>query len=165
MHDGSETSIIEQWIADTLAALTNSGSSLAGNKVFKTAELWTGQVSADQSGAEAFIRYAPFAFISYIPADAFREGGDDLRLALDFAIAIGVVSTSPGVARFGDPTHLGCNMIEQLVTAAIDHQRPSDATVKCDELKYRGAILVIDRPKTRQIQLNFTADRTGDLSA
>ena len=164
MRDGSETSIIEQWIADTLAALTNSGSSLAGNKVFKTAELWTGQVSADQSGAEAFIRYAPFAFVAYVPQYAFREGGDDLRQPLEFAVAIGVVSTSPGVARFGDPTHLGTNKIEQLVIAAIDHERPSDATVKCDDLKFQGTTLVIDRPKVRQIQINFTADRTGDLS-
>ena len=164
-HDGSETSIIEQWIADTLAALTDSGSALPANKVFKTADLWTGQVSADSSGAEAFIRYAPFAFVAYIPSDAFREGGDDLRLALDFAIAIGVVSKHAGVARFGDTGVLGTNKIEQLIIAALDHKRPSDATVKCDDLKFQGSILVIDRPTVRQIQMNFTADRTGDLSA
>jgi len=164
-HDGSETSIIEQWIADTLAALTDSGSSLPGNKVFKTADKWTGQVSADSSGAEAFIRYAPFAFVSYVPQYAFREGGDDLRQPLEFAVAIGIVSKHAGVARFGDTGILGANKIEQLVIAAIDHKRPSDATVKCDDLKFQGSILVIDRPTVRQIQMNFTADRTGDLSA
>jgi len=160
-NDGSETSIIEQWLADTLAALTDSGSALPGNKVFKTADLWTGQVSAEKSGAEAFIRYAPFAFVSYIPSDAFREGGDDQRLALDFAVAIGVTSKYPGVARFGDTGFLGANKIEQLVIDAIDHQRPSSDSVKCDDLKFQGSILVIDRPKVRQVQLNFTADRTG----
>jgi len=164
-NDGSETSIIEQWIADTLAALTDSGSALPANKVFKTAAPWESQISADKSGAEAFIRYAPFAFASYVPQYAFREGGDDLRQPLEFAVAIGVTSITAGVARFGDPTHLGANKIEQLVIAAIDHKRPSDASVKCDDLKFQGTTLVIDRPKVRQIQINFTADRTGDLSA
>ena len=161
MHDSSEISIIEQWIADSLAALTDSGSSLPGSKVFATADLWIGQISADKSGVEAFIRYAPFAFVAYVPSYAFREGGDDLRLPLDFAVAIGVVSKYPGVARFGDPTHLGTNNIEQLVIAALDHKRPADESVKCDDLKFQGTTLVIDRAKVRQIQMNFTADRTG----
>ena len=100
-NDGGLVAKLEQWLADTLAALTNNSVD-----VFKTADVWHHQVAATEGGLEASERFSPFAFASYQGGDSAREGDNDLRQILNFAILIGVDSKEDGVARFGDATHL-----------------------------------------------------------
>ena len=148
-NDGGLIAKLEQWLADTLAALTNND-----KKVFNTAEVWKHQIAATKSGMEAFPRYEPFAFVSYQSDDAAREGDYDLRQVIEFAILIGVESKSDGVARFGDADHLGTSKIRDLVIAALDRKHPGD-DLTCDEFYYTGGIEVFDSPKRHAIQMNF----------
>ena len=148
-NDGGLMATLEQWFADTLAALTDGG-----NLVFKTADVWRHQISASKGGFEAFGRYEPFAFVSYNATDAAREGGYDLRQVLEFAVLIGVESREDGVARFGDASHLGTSKIRDLVIAALDRVHPG-GTFNCDDFYYTGDIEAVDAPKRHAIQMNF----------
>jgi len=148
-NDSGLMAKIEQWMADQLTALTDSG-----NDVFRTAEVWKHQISAGQAGMEAFTRYQPFAFVSYQSADAAREGGYDLRQVLEFAVLIGVESKSDGVARFGDANHLGTSKIRDLVITLFDRKHPAGG-LTCNEFYYTGEIEIFDSPKRHAIQMNF----------
>jgi len=143
-NDGGLVAKLEQWFADTLAALT----------VFRTADIWRHQISATKSGMEAFPRYEPFAFVSYQSVDAAREGGYQLRQVLEFAILIGVESKTDGVARFGDSNNLGTSKLRDLVIAAFDKKHPGSG-LKCDEIYYTGDIEVFDSPKRHMLQMTF----------
>lgn len=153
-NDGGLIAVLEQWLADTLAALQYSS-----ENVFKTAEVWKHQIGAINAGFEAFDRYEPFAFVSYINSDAAREGDYDLREVLEFAIFIGVTSKEDGVCRFGDSNNLGTSKIRDLVIAAFDRKRPSDESILCDEFYYTGDIEVFDSPKRHAIQMNFEVSK------
>ena len=148
-NDGGLVAKLEQWFADTLAALQHSD-----KDVFKTAKVWKHQIAASKAGMEAFGRYEPFAFVSYQSADAAREGDYDLRQVLEFAVLIGVESKSDGLARFGSSRYLGTSKIRDLVITALDRQHPG-GDLKCDEIYYTGEIEVFDSPKRHAIQLNF----------
>lgn len=148
-NDGGLMATLEQWFADTLAAMTEGG-----NDVFKTAEVWRHQISASKGGFEAFDRYEPFAFVAYQSADAAREGDYDLRQVLEFAILIGVESKYDGVARTGNTVNLGTSKIRDLVIAAFDHQHPG-GEFTCDEIYYTGEIEILDSPKRHAIQMQF----------
>jgi len=148
-NDGGLMAALEQWFADTLAALTNDG-----ELVFRTAEVWKHQIAATASGMEAFDRYEPFAFISYQSADAAREGSYDLRQVLEFSILIGVGSKADGIARIGDDNNLGTSKIRDLVIAALDCQHPG-GSFGCDEIYYTGEIEVFDAPKRHAIEMHF----------
>ena len=67
-NDGGLMAALEQWMADQLAALTSSG-----ELVFKTAEVWKHQIGPTKAGMEAFARYDPFAFVSYMSTDSARR--------------------------------------------------------------------------------------------
>ena len=149
-NDGGLVAKLEQWMADTLKALTDGGA-----KVFRTADIWKHQVGAMEGGMEAFARYQPFAFVSYQSADAAREGDYDLRQVLEFAVLVGVESKSPGVARFGDADRLGTSKIRDLVIAAFDRKRPDDVDITCDEFYYTGEIEVLDSQRHHAIQMNW----------
>lgn len=148
-NDGGLMAAIEQWLADTLAALKHEG-----KNVFRTAKPWKHQIGPTKAGMEAFGRYEPFAFVSYQAADAAREGDYDLRQVLEFAVLIGVESKEDGVARFGDANHLGTSKIRDLVIAALDRVHPG-GTFNCDDFYYTGDIEVVDAPKRHGIQMNF----------
>jgi len=148
-NDGGLMAKLEQWLADTLAALQNDGDS-----VFKTADVWRHQIAATSGGMEAFERFAPFAFVSYMSVDAAREGGYDLRQVLEFAILIGVNSKSDGVARTGDANNLGTSKLRDLVIAAFDRKHPGSGFT-CDEFYYTGEVEVFDSPKRHAIQMHF----------
>jgi len=148
-NDSGLMAKIEQWMAETLAALTYNG-----EKVFKTAAVWKHQVSATEGGMKAFARYEPFAFVAYSSADAAREGSYDLRQVLEFAVLIGVESKSDGVARFGNDNNLGTSKIRDLVIAALDRKHPG-GDLTCDEFYYTGEIEVFDSPKRHAIQMHF----------
>ena len=156
-NDGSLTSRIEAWIVTILTALTHNN-----EVVFKTVDVWMGQIGATKSGLEAFDRFAPFAFVGYQP-DYYsaREGDYDLRKPLEFAITIGVTSKSNGVARKGDTNNIGANLIEELVIAALDKQHPGNG-FDCDDLYHIGTMTTVDALKKRGIQINFTADRVSN---
>jgi len=150
MNDGGLFAKLEQWLADTLAALTYNSA-----PVFKKAAVWKHQVSATEGGLEASVRFSPFAFPSYQGGNSAREGDNDLRQILPFAILIGVDSKEDGVARFGDATHLGTSKIRDLVIAALDKKRPDGTDITCDEFYYMDEIEVLDQPKRHWIQMNF----------
>jgi len=149
-NDGGLIAKLEQWMADTLKALQDSG-----KDVFRTVDVWKHQISAGKGGMEAFDRYEPFAFVSYQSTDSAREGDHDLRQVLEFAVLIGVQSKVDGVARFGDDNNLGTSKIRDLVIAAFDKQRPSDAQITCDEFYYTGDVEVVDSPKRHAIEMTF----------
>jgi len=151
MNDGGLIAKLEQWLADTLKALTYGDDDVL---VFKTAEVWRHQIAATTSGAEAFTRFVPFAFVSYQSADAAREGDYDLRQVIEFAILIGVESTTDGIARAGDATHLGTSLIRDLVIAALDRTHPG-GDLTCDEFYYTGEMEVFDMPRRHAIEMHF----------
>jgi hypothetical protein len=148
-NDGSLISQIEQWMADTLAALTFNN-----KDVFRTAQVWKHQIAATQSGMQAFTRHQPFAFVSRRDVDSAREGGYDLRQVLEFAVLIGVESKSKGVARFGDSRHLGTSKIRDLVITCFEKKHPG-GSLTCDEFYYTGEIEVFDGPKLHAVQMHF----------
>lgn len=148
-NDGGLMAQIEQWMADTLAALQHND-----KNVFKTAKVWKHQVAASNAGMEAFGSYEPFAFVAYTSADAAREGSYDLRQVLEFAVLIGVESKSAGIARFGDARHLGTSKIRDLVIAAFERKHPG-GELTCDEFYYTGEIEIFDAPKRHAIQMTF----------
>lgn len=153
-NDGGLIAKLEQWLADTLAAMI-----LDGSNVFKTADVWRHQVAATSAGFEAFDRWEPFAFVAYEGADAAREGDYDLREVLRFAILIGVESRSKGVARTGNGNNPGISRIRDLVIAALDRQRPTDGTITCDEFNYTGDIEIIDSPRRHAIEMHFEVNQ------
>ncbi len=152
-NDGGLMASIEQLMVATLAALTDSGKA-----VFETAAVWKHQISATEGGMRAFARYQPFAFVSYMSADAAREGGYDLRQVLEFAVLIGVESRAKGVARFGDSNHLGTSKIRDLVIAAFDRKHPGGG-LTCDDFYYTGEIEVFDSLKRHAIQMHFETSK------
>jgi hypothetical protein len=145
-NDGGKIALLEQWIADTLAALQNNS-----KDVFKTADVWKHQLT---SGAESFSKYQPFAFVSYWPMDAAREGDYDLRQVFRFSILIGLESKEDGVARIGDANHLGASKIRDLVIAAFDKVHPG-GSFTCDEFYYIGETELVDSPKRYALEMHF----------
>ncbi len=140
---------LEQWFADQLAALQSGGAD-----VFKTAAVWRHQVGPTKAGLEAFIRYEPFAFVGFVSTDSAREGDNDLRQVLEFAILIGVKSRSDGVARTGNSRNLGTSKIRDLVIALFDRLHPGEG-FECDEVYYTSDSEVIDAPKLHAIEMRF----------
>lgn len=144
------TAKIEDWLAEVLAALTDGD----GAAVFKTAEPWTHQLA---SGAESFQQFEPFAFISFWPADAAREGDYDLNDKLRFSILIGLESKVSGIARRGDDNHLGASRIRDLVVAAVEGTHPGDGFA-CDDFYFSGETELVDSAKRYATELHFTAN-------
>lgn len=152
-NDGGLIATLEQWFADTLAALA-----IDTVLVFKTAQVWRHQVSATAGGIEALDRYEPCAFVSYFNDSAAREGGYDLREVLEFTILVGRQSKEPGVARYGSATELGVSKIRDLVIACFDRKHPG-ATFACDEIYYTGSSEVYDSPKQYVIEMHFETSK------
>ncbi len=148
--DLGEVARIEQWIVDTLAALTDDNN----KAIFKTVEIWKHQVAATKAGFEAFGRHAPFAFPSYDYTDGAREGDYDLRQAFVFSIMIGNTSKADGIARTGNANKIGTLKMRDLVIAALDHKHPG-AGFDCDDLHYLRDIEIVDMPKTHALQMQF----------
>jgi len=152
-NDGSQASILETWIAQQLAAIT-----VEEVVVFRTAEVWAWQIDPRQSGEQAFLQYAPFAFVGHIPDyDAARQGDFDLSRDLQLAVMIGQTAKQKGVARHGDADTLGTNRLAELVIATLDRQRPADAACLIDSLRYTGALQVLETPHSSMVQLEFKA--------
>ncbi len=148
-NDGGMLARLEQWIADTLAALQSGGSD-----VFKTADVWKHQIAVGQSGVESFDAYEPFAFAAYARVDADRQGDHDLRQTWVFALLIGVSSKEPAVCRIGDANHLGTSKIRELVIKALDGVHPG-AGFNCDQFRYVGEIEFVDMEKKHGIAMQF----------
>lgn len=148
-NDGGMLARLEQWIADTLAALQ-----VDEVDVFKTADVWKHQIGIGRSGVESFDSYEPFVFAAYMRVDADRQGGHDLRQIFEFAVLVGVGSKEPSVCRMGDGTSMGTSKIRELVIAALDGVHPGDG-FGCDELKYVGEVEFIDLPKKHAIEMHF----------
>ena len=148
-NDGGLMATIEQAIVDKLKALQHEGKG-----AFKTAEVWAGQIDATKGGAEALLKYAPFAFVSFIPPDPAREGDYDLREKLLFAVAIGQVSKKDGVARTGDATHLGVSKLYDYVVGELDGKHPGPG-ILCNDLYVDGSDLLFKSPRAYAMQIYF----------
>jgi len=127
------------------------------NKVFRDAndsvDHWKFQLAGGKGGLEAFERFAPFAFVSYMETDSAREGGKDLRQIPTIDVLIGVSNKYPGVARLGDATTLGCSKIRDLVIALFENVQPTD--IACDEIRYISDIITVETEKLFAMQLKF----------
>lgn len=146
---------IEEYIKDTLAALT-----FAGSEVFKTCEVWNHQLGPKAGGLEAIDPLAPFAFAAYNPPDAEREGDYDLRQAIGISVLVGQAAKNRGVARFGDATHLGTMALREFVIDALDGSHPG-AGFGCDEIYYDGETEVFDGPQRHVIEMYFVTNKIG----
>lgn len=151
-NDGGMLARMEQAITDVLAALQHNS-----QNVFKTAEVWKHQVSADKGGLQAFQSYAPFAFTAYTPISGYREGDGDLRQEMNFEIAIGQTAKHAGIARTGDGENLGVSKIRDLVIAALDDWHPG-VGFDCDPLYYQDEIGLVNTPNIYAIQMRFKAN-------
>ncbi len=148
-NDGGLIAKLEESFVTVLAALQ-----IEGVNVFKTADHWRHQVGAAGGGIEAFLRYAPFAFVGYQADEAAREGGYDLREIPTIHIFVGAYDDSPGCARIGDAAHLGISKIRDLVIAAFESKTPA-GDLGCDESYYIGSVTVIDAEKRHAIEMAF----------
>ena len=151
-NDDGMISKIEGYFVTLLRALEHES-----KKVFrddeKSVDHWKHQLAATSGGLEAFERYAPFAFVSYMETDSAREGGNDLRQVPILAVLIGVTNKEPGVARLGDENTLGASKIRDLVIDLLDTNQP--AAIACDEIYYAGDIITVETEKHFAIQLKF----------
>jgi len=148
-NDGGLIATLEQWFADQAAALVYGGAA-----VFKTADIWRHQVDPIEGGAEKFDGVEPFFFVSYIDDESAREGDNDLRQVLTFAILVGCAAKAPGAARFGDAAHLGTSKIRDLLIALFDRNHPG-GSFACDEIYYAGATTVVADARRHAIQMKF----------
>jgi len=154
--DGGLIGRLEAWLAAQLAAL-----SLDGSTIFRTAEQWKYQIAAGSGGAEAFGRYAPFAFVSYYPAQPAREGDYDLCQVLRFAVLIGTDAKSDGAARLGDGEHLGVSRLRDLVIAELDGSHPG-AGFECDDFYYTGETEAYEDPRRYAVEMYFNCNLLSD---
>jgi len=150
-NDGSIIVTAEKWIADALAALKKVEA--PDEKVFKAAEPWNYQIDPTRGGVESFVKYSPFAFVSFLPPGSSRHGDYDLAEELLFAVALGTVSKAVGVARTGDADSYGIGKLYDLAVNAIDKHHPS--VEGCDELYYFDSDLVSETDKSYCMQLYF----------
>ena len=153
-NDSGLIAKLEQWMVDTITALG----------LFKTADVWKHQVGLDGGGSESFTGFEPFAFVAYVAADTAREGGNDLREVLEFAVVTGVESKYPGVARFGDANNKGVSALRDSLIAAFDRARPDDATITCDQFYYTGDFLIVDTPKRCAIEMHFECSQITQVN-
>ena len=152
-HDNSKASLIEAAIVELIAAIQWNG-----DDAFKTVAVWSDQIAPGKAGMESFARFTPFAFVAYEPEFPGREGDGDLRLSMGFSVVIGQVAASDGVARYGDATHPGTNVLEDLVIAALDNVHPGTG-IACDDLQFAGSSVIADLERKRAIQMSFKANR------
>lgn len=146
-NDGGLCAKLEDWIAARLALLEYSGA-----KVFRTAEPFRWQIQA--SGPEAFLRYAPFAFVGWKPQSPDREGGNDLRGRPQFHVLIGTVSEAAGEARRGSAGRLGASKLRDLAIACLDQENPG-AGYDIDDLLLVDEYDVDEGPKHFAFALVF----------
>ena len=151
--DNGTRAKLEAWFVAQLTALTNDGGA-----VFKTVDHWRHQIGVGGGGTESFDRFAPFAFVEYIPADkTAREGGYDLNNVRRIGVAIGQKSGSPGDARIGNANSLGTSEIADLVEALFEGAHPGDG-FDCDNFYYVGEKLSIDTDRHHATELFFEAN-------
>jgi len=148
-NDGSIMVQVEKFIADRLASLVKPDES----KVFKKAVAWDYQIDPTKGGIEAFVKYAPFAFVSFLPPDFTRQGDYDLDEKLIFCIALGTVSGKDGVARKGDADNYGISKLYDLTVAAIDRVHPG--VTGCNDLHIFDTALVSETKRSYCLQLYF----------
>lgn len=149
MTDTGQLAKLAAAIVDTLAAIEVDSVS-----VFKTTGLWKHQITLKAAGPADFGRYAPFAFVGYMGVNAGREGGYDLKQTFKLVIMIGQDSKEPGVACWGDATHLGTSRLRELVIEALDCRGPG-AGFASDDIEYDGEVEWIDNETEHGIQMYF----------
>ena len=143
------TAKLEDWFVGVLTALEYEG-----ELVFRTV---AAVIPETGLAADNFTKYQPFAFVSYWPADAAREGDHDLRQVLRFAILIGAEAREAGLARRGSTAHVGVSLMRDLVIAALDGVDPGLETDTC---YYLGETEMLDKGKQYATELHFKCNYT-----
>jgi hypothetical protein len=137
---------IEKWILSRLSALG----------LFKTVDHWGGQI-ADGGGPAAYLKYAPFAFVTFSHIAPRREGGFELNRRVGFLIFVGAQDDTPGVSRVGSTGKPGSSFLMEAVTAALDDKHPGEG-FDCDRLYLTDSQIVVNSEKMSEIYLGFEAD-------
>lgn len=153
-NDGSIMVTVEQAIADILAAL-EVGVDPDNKPVFKTAAVWDYQIAPGNGGIEAFVKYAPFAFVAFLAPEGKREGDYDLNEQLVFAVALGTVSKGVGDARKGDAKNFGISRLYDETIKALDRKDVSDGL--CGDLSFFDSEKLLETSKSYCLQLYFKA--------
>ena len=146
--DSGITAAIEQKIIEKLATLKYNNLLL-----FKTCEVWKGQIDATEGGLEKLDALAPFAFAAYDPPSGERQGGD-LCQKLKFAITFGAASKQAGICRIGDAQHPGTSIMRDLIIDALDGWHPGEG-FDCDPLYYQDEAEVVKSEKRHAIDMFF----------
>ena len=144
-NDGGMTARLEAWIVSVIGALQ-----FDGKDAFKTVDHWKGQIK----GVADFAKYQPFAFVSFFPFRANREGDFDLRQNLRFSVLIGFESTRK-FARIGEATKLGGSKARELVIDALDRVHPGEG-FDCDDMEYYDEVELVDNGKFYAEEIWFT---------
>jgi hypothetical protein len=121
-RDASEgvTTALEQAMVDEIKTLN----------LFKTVDRWKHQISADQGGAEAFDKYAPFAFVKFAPpTDSNRQGDGDLNQILRFEVGTGFKSKEAGQAKDA------ASQARDLIINLFDRWHPGSG-FECDDFHF-----------------------------
>lgn len=122
-------------LANRIVAILGALEKDVDTPVFKTVALWRHQISFDKAGPKNFPAYAPFAFVGYMRCNGSREGGYDLKQDFELVVLIGESSHVPGLACWGDATHLGTSRLRELVIAAVDQVHPGSG-FESDGMEY-----------------------------
>ena len=155
---------IEAQIAAKLAAIT-----LSGDTVFRTADIWRGQLISPDS----FRRYAPFAFVEYAgTAKTDVPSGAALTQVMRFSVRVGTqVSKKAEGARVGIGTdaanrELGVSRLRDLVITALQYQRPTTTDSLTEYFEFISDEVVWDQPlhNSFAILMSFQIDRTTEYT-
>ncbi len=150
-------------IVDILAAVTIDAAYLSqSGKAFKTVALWRHQVAATAAGAEAFDRYAPFAFVKWDRCSSKRGGDGDLVQTPEILVLVGQTSITDGGAWLGETegalVRPGVSELRDLVIAAMDKTYPAADGVESDDIYYETDDTAVDTPKAHAIEMRFTVN-------
>jgi len=125
---------------------------LGSDNLFKNVDKWKHQIAANDGGAESFDKFAPFAFVSYLPpAGSTREGDGDLNQQLRFAISLGFKSKAAGDAR------QAISKARELVIDFFDDWHPGD-DFECDPFYFDGDEANVDSETRSGMMIFFKAN-------
>lgn len=138
---------LEKWIIDKIKT------DYPG--LFKTVDHWRGQIT-DDGGPAAYLKHAPFAFVTYGHLRPRREGDYDLNKQIGFVVFVGQADDAAGVSRIGSASKPGSLSLGDAVIAAIDNQHPGSG-FDCDRLYLVESQIVVNAARMSEIYYGFEA--------
>lgn len=143
----AKISNLEKWIIDKIKT------DYPG--LFKTVDHWRGQI-ADDGGPAAYMKHAPFAFVTYGHLRPRREGDYDLNKQIGFVVFVGQADDAAGVSRIGSAAKPGSLSLGDAVITSIDNQHPG-AGFDCDRLYLVESQIVVNAARMSEIYYGFEA--------